>query len=398
MKIQKNIDVLFIVGIYLYFLFENLLKFNFQIFDKIAISEILIAVIFLDIILNFFKKRVIRKSSAKILFFLMLFFITGLLGNYFSGNIVSPSLIIRDFLSMFRWLIAFLFVNNFNETKKDVFFITIQKISQKIVIVFFFLAVFNIIFDFIPSGDVRNGVVIQTLFFSHSTYLATVIIISLLTILFYKSNEQENKSTMSYMVMSIVLIVLTGRYKAIIFGIVICCIYLFKILKIKVNLLLLATLAILMLFIFKDVLITRLFSSETSARFILYKNGFKLFEQYFPVGAGFGTYGSYASVTDYSLEYYQLGMNKIYGFSPENSNYITDGFYPMLIGQFGFLGIVSFWLIIKNTIKNKEKNLYLIMLLLFVFISMLTENYLSTSFGVVSFVLIGMSKQKEGLK
>lgn len=83
-------------------------------------------------------------------------------------------------------------------------------------------------------------------------------------------------------------------------------------------------------------------STSTSARSALLSNSINIMLDYFPFGVGFGKYGSYYSMLNYS-EYYTLyGMSNIYGLSQSYSKYITDTFWPMILGETGFFGFVCY--------------------------------------------------------
>ena len=86
---------------------------------------------------------------------------------------------------------------------------------------------------------------------------------------------------------------------------------------------------------------------EQTARGALHAGAFLLAERDFPLGAGFGRFGGYASQLYYSSVYDELGMSSIYGLSPDTPYYITDTYWPHLLGEVGVIGtlamIVALW-------------------------------------------------------
>jgi len=85
-------------------------------------------------------------------------------------------------------------------------------------------------------------------------------------------------------------------------------------------------------------------------RLVLYGVGWRVATASFPLGAGFGRFGSYASVLDYSPLYDQYGLSSLFGFSPDDPRYVTDAYWPSVVGETGFLGaavcmgfIVALW-------------------------------------------------------
>lgn len=78
-----------------------------------------------------------------------------------------------------------------------------------------------------------------------------------------------------------------------------------------------------------------------TARAVLARTSLDLAKIYFPIGAGFATFGSAVTVGSvyYSPIYAQYGFNSIWGLSALHPEFITDSFWPTVVGQFGFLGI-----------------------------------------------------------
>jgi hypothetical protein len=80
------------------------------------------------------------------------------------------------------------------------------------------------------------------------------------------------------------------------------------------------------------------------ARNAMYATSVRLALDYFPIGVGFGLFGGFGSQMYYSPIYYDYGLSKIWGLSPEFSRFMMDAFWPHVLGQFGFLGLAAFLL------------------------------------------------------
>jgi len=78
--------------------------------------------------------------------------------------------------------------------------------------------------------------------------------------------------------------------------------------------------------------------TEQTARGQLYANAFALAAEDFPLGTGFGRYGSYASVLYYSPYYEDLGMEQKYGFSRDHPQYLTDTSWSSYLAETGYAG------------------------------------------------------------
>ena len=164
------------------------------------------------------------------------------------------------------------------------------------------------------------------------------------------------------MVLASFVCITTMRYKEMAIIILIWFLYLrsnYKSNKIRNRLFsLFASVIIVVLFGFDQ--LTLYYGNEGTARSLLLKNSFFLANKYFPFGAGFAAYGSNMARVYYSNLYYQFGFNKIWGMSPGYSGYLTDSFFPIVIGQFGWISIILiiiiFWGIFKKTLVLKNNN------------------------------------------
>lgn len=115
------------------------------------------------------------------------------------------------------------------------------------------------------------------------------------------------------------------------------------------------------------------FGTNGFARSELLQNGFSLAMRYFPLGSGFGTFGSAVSGDYYSPLYYQLGLDQVYGLSPIDHGFLSDSFWPTIAGQSGFLGlllyVVFLWLTYRKLSRLADsKNMYISLLLPFFYL------------------------------
>ncbi len=78
------------------------------------------------------------------------------------------------------------------------------------------------------------------------------------------------------------------------------------------------------------------------ARNALYIKGVEIAKDYFPLGAGLGRYGSWMSVKYYSPLYDEYDLSRIYGMSEEKASFNCDTFWPMVLGETGFIGFVFY--------------------------------------------------------
>ena len=83
------------------------------------------------------------------------------------------------------------------------------------------------------------------------------------------------------------------------------------------------------------------FGTEGYARNELLRNSLRIAKEYYPLGTGFATFGSAITATQeyYSELYYKYGLSAIWGLEPGHAIFVSDTFWPTVLGQFGWLGL-----------------------------------------------------------
>lgn len=81
--------------------------------------------------------------------------------------------------------------------------------------------------------------------------------------------------------------------------------------------------------------------ASDAPRTMLYRASFDLANDRFPIGAGLGRFGTSVAFENYSPIYYQLGFDKYYGFRPKTGNFATDTYWPGIIGEGGWFGLIA---------------------------------------------------------
>ena len=164
-----------------------------------------------------------------------------------------------------------------------------------------------------------------------------------------------------YNYIALIILVSTMRVKAL--GAVAVCliimIYIYKTNK-KINFSKLGIIAIICIAVAYNQISFYFIKTTNSARASLTNTSFKIANDYFPVGTGFGTFGSYISGENYSPIYSIYGINNVFGLQQGKSNFISDTFWPMILGQFGYLGLIcyvaSIFLIYRRIQQEYDKN------------------------------------------
>lgn len=78
------------------------------------------------------------------------------------------------------------------------------------------------------------------------------------------------------------------------------------------------------------------------ARGELLRTSFAIANESFPLGSGFASFASNVTAQPeyYSPLYYKYGINLIYGLGFVHTHYLSDTFRPIVIAQFGYIGLV----------------------------------------------------------
>jgi hypothetical protein len=78
------------------------------------------------------------------------------------------------------------------------------------------------------------------------------------------------------------------------------------------------------------------------ARVALYQGAVAIATDHFPLGGGMGRYASWMSRVEYSPLYEEYGLSEIRGLTEESSQFATDTFWPMILGETGVLGAAGY--------------------------------------------------------
>lgn len=215
------------------------------------------------------------------------------------------------------------------------------------------LSVIDMIFRIWPRQIYRFGVGSIQLFFGHpSNYGAHVVfLLMMLCILIPYLKDDDGRRTRPYIIASVLAVFMlfltaaTLRVRLIGFIAVFAVLFFFMfIMKKKLNPGILA-LGLLVAIVIGANRIHAFFVSKyafTMARGQFMTNGLSIARDNFPFGAGFGTFGSRMAQIHYSPLYYKYHMMTTPGMAPSRPSYACDSFYPMLLGESGWLGTASY--------------------------------------------------------
>ena len=196
------------------------------------------------------------------------------------------------------------------------------------------------------EAEIRSGLRAEQLFYTTHTYLAAAC--SLLVIVFFRFYQFYREKTFPWICMLWFDILCTLRIKAI--GAVFVMFFIYMIICRKRRNISLLTWGI----IGGGVLLmaTQQFNyyfhnvRDEAARSVLLRTSLKIAQDFFPLGSGFGTFASAVSAEPYSKIYYMYHIQNVWGLSKDHPIFISDSFWPMLLGQCGYLGLLIYLLIL----------------------------------------------------
>ena len=392
-KYDRLKNIILVIMFYI-LIFQNALENYFKAFGILdeAISLILLLYGIYMIIFNS-KKVKIDKHNVQIIICSIVIGAIGLTGNMiYKYQETIP--LIKDGIALFKGIITYICVPMFFMDLKVSDYLEIINKHLKIISVSVLILVLgNFIFDIFPHYEIRFGIKSQQIFFSHPTYLASfsALLVGLLSV-----NLKKHKENKIYIFISLIILTTTLRFKAIAF--IPIYMYMFYIVIIKERKLQIKDIVILCILggIFAITQIREYVQNPDWARSALSITSLKIGKDHFPIGTGFGTYASWVSGESYSKIYDIYGLNKVWGLSSDFYWFVADTFWPMIIGQFGFIGLAIYTFIIYKIYRNikNNDNLYYyfgqILLLLYLLVLSVAEASFSGPIVVMYMVFIGL--------
>ena len=131
-------------------------------------------------------------------------------------------------------------------------------------------------------------------------------------------------------------------------------------------------------------------AATMQARTALYGGSILIARDYAPLGAGLGRYASHMSRVDYSPLYERYGLAEVNGLREQNPKFVTDTFWPQILGELGVIGMISYaaflafigWDLLKLALRREVPSIARILYLgaLLVFTQGLIESLASAMF------------------
>ena len=388
-------DYFFIISFHLFLLQNIINKYinQFKLFDE---AYFIIICIMFFIIIMLRPKRIgyISKQERKIIKWIPIFFIVGIFANVKYRYQLQNIAIIKDMLAISKFIICYLFILIIGaRIDKEILLKKIAKQSRVYILIIFAFGIVNLVFDIGMGHGNRYGIRAYKFLYDHPTYLVCSIVV-LISVLIAEGTKNNNK----YIMMSLIILLLTCRSKAIVY--VFIYFFMSYILKHKVKIKLshILCIAVIGLILTYSKIMEYVSYGYKAARPALYLTGFTIFKENFPFGSGFGTFASYLSGKYYSDVYYHYNLYTVLGMTKDNYSYIGDTFWPYIYGQFGCIGLIIFLYILFSLVLsayrrysyslNKFKSM--ILLLIYVLIASTSEAIFTDSTGQFAFMVFSV--------
>lgn len=278
--------------------------------------------------------RVLKNNKImEVLGLLILLILLGLISNATAGLISNIFPIVIDAFGLVKNHIIFLGIVFFIPVhKKERILRFILPLMQLFVVVSFICACINLIVQTPWNYDIRYGIRSFQFFFQNPASLGQVMIIALAIF-----ENEDYKGICNFFAMAVMIMTLRAGIIAIFFVYIIVMIIFKYSSKIKwYHIAILSAVSILVAWN----MIQTYFISANTHRYRLLEYGILVFKRYFPLGSGFATYGSQMSYNYYSSLYYEFGFNNMWGFNQAYGGIINDNYWPMVMAQIGFIGVI----------------------------------------------------------
>lgn len=370
--------IFFLIFFY-FFVFRNILEIKLSFFSYV--DEIIAFLAFPLFLINLGKNRLNVKASIDWWIFVWLFVCIGLMGNvFFHYQDNLRNILLDAFLCIKFWLAIYVGKCIFSNFAISEYANKIYTHIRLVIWLYIGLIILDYITKIFPSL-IRYGLRSTQLFYGHPTIFASFCIL-ILSIIFTLRPYQEGID--KYFIITLILLCSTLRSKA--FGaavIYLIIYYIVYIRKRKFKLKIFLFIIPVIIIIARNQIIYYFFSSlqSESARYQLLTKSLEVAQDHFPLGAGFCTFASYYSSIDYSPLYYIYKLSKIYGLRKGEAFFISDSFWPMIIGQTGWIGLILMCCALlfllmriqKLGYYNKSYNVAGLIIIIYLFISSTAE-------------------------
>lgn len=366
-EIKSYIQLILIPIFFCICLFNQLFNINF-------LGEITVFLSIIYLIYYVIKIKKVPVYIYKITFFIFLIIIIGIFGNSISKINRSFFMISMDIFSFFKIYVCFfagdLYFKNIENRLKIKILKILNNISKCIVSIAFIFYIVNFFYDMNLSFDIRYGIPAYRFFYNSSGWLNQYWIGIVMLISIGKLVEKKRKKRYTLMVILIWLSTLRSRAFVMVFFYILLEIYFALVAKNQLfdkfkrnffNLKKFFVFTCFSILLGYNQIIKYFFNSKfIKGRAVLLRNSIFISKEYFPLGAGFGTFGTETAKRYYSPLYYYYNMNLHPALNEKRGTELTDCYWPAILAETGIMGVFFIGIIICTLFKywiKKSNNL-----------------------------------------
>ena len=378
MRADKRIDAQTGIGttwllsaIMTLFLFQTLLENYFSQASYIdeGLAALFCGVFVLDLIVS----GEARIREIGICFLILWATAAGLYGNWKFGIQDVNSAIYLDIVSHFKYALLYLGVTSAARKRhwniEEAARIPVL-LAKGYLIVLFVFGVLNIFVDLGMYGEIRYGLRNYSFVFG-TPGIVTNTVLYIIMLLLLDSALHEGRSNKSFLLMAIAVLIMVIKSRSLILAATALVLFESFVLEkkqdMRFRMLGIATIGGFIGYPqYQNYFVNGVTANRgTAPRQLFWQGGLRLFQEYFPYGTGFGTFGSSTAATNYSQLYYILEFNTVAGMQPTNTKYLNDTFWPMIFTQLGLFGMIPYILlmiiIFYDIYRNAKRsgNLYI---------------------------------------
>ena len=361
----------------------------------IGYSDETLCIICILYILYFSFKKGIKGIDLTMLILLIVCSVITLCGNLINKLITNWFPIIVDLVCLAKIFTVFIVYKLVGErdTKKRVISYLVPICKTTIILG----SIFGILSQFVNLGmttpNRRYGILPYYFIFESEGRYGYIIACAFLILLLAKLPKKQERIYEVLMIFNIIITTKGVTYIIVISYIVLVIMWK-KTLKLNAKTLILLILSGLAA---SSVQINTYLRDTESPRVTLIRYGFKTANTYFPFGSGFATYGSDMAARNYSKLYIKYGFENRYGLSTLNSTCLNDCYLGMVVGQFGYIGMIVFLVMLclifvplDRIAINKRVKALTVSIFIGLLVSCIGTAIIKSSIGVFSMAVIGL--------
>lgn len=284
-----------------------------------------------------------------------IFIISGLLGSMIFHYQSFLRVTLPDmFLCMKFWLALYVGKNTLSKLAIKMYAKKLYRHVCFVTGIYAILYVVDLVWH-VFKAEIRYGVRCTQLMYSHPTTFVACCVF-LIGILIALSEHNTGWKKCLGVLLFLTCTTMRGKAWGISIVIVLICYFVFYRRK-KITIKTLLLFVPLVVALAWDQIYYYFFSSiqDDSARYQLLIKSFAIMKDHFPIGSGFGTYASYYSGKYYSPLYSAYGLTGVHGLTRRDTSFMSDSFWPMVIGQTGLIGTVAFGCALLRLFREIQK-------------------------------------------